>query len=81
MFSMRALGVAIRNIGRVRGRPSFQAQKPNEFQAPISDAKRKLFSNLICQIILGMLFLTHLLENLVGESGNSIEISKEIEEI
>ena len=43
MFSMRVPGIAIRNIGSVRGRPLFQAQKHNEFQGPISDAKRKLF--------------------------------------
>ena len=40
---MRAPGIGIRNIGSVRSRPLFQAPKHNEFEGPISDAKRKVF--------------------------------------
>ena len=55
---MRAPGIGIRNIGSVRSRPLFQAPKHNEFQGPISDAKRKLFQIWFVSFFTILLHLT-----------------------
>ena len=81
MFSMRAPGIGIRNIGSVRSRPLFQAPKHNEFEGPISGAKRKVFQILFVRLFFTILFVFTCLNNSVREICNRIKIRKEIPKI